>query len=312
MSPWPLIVSVCGVGALGCEQSAPAPVSPSALPIQAPVPPIVPTPAAAAHVPVYLMEGAVGVTLPKVLWTAGGLEFSTQEWKIGERTGRIWRVRVGEGGRLEVVPSGEVKMLGEFVPKGVPSGEPYVMINGGFYERIPDSQGFRPMGVVRTGGKTHQAHRVRGGSGVLMYQAGKGTDLVHRKVWQGLKEQPSEALQSIDRLVDKGVSLVNPNPNARLAARSAIALSPQGTWFVVAASHQSIRPVAGGVALAKTGYTGLKLGEFAQYLVEELGAEKALNMDGSVSAQMRVWHAKEGRGFEVRGERGTINAVVGY
>ena len=52
------------------------------------------------------------------------------------------------------------------------------------------------------------------------------------------------------------------------------------------------------------------VGQFA-YLVQEVKADKAINLDGGVSAQMTVCLGHLNR-VAIQGERGTINSVVGH
>lgn len=160
------------------------------------------------------------------------------------------------------------------------------------------------MGLVVSDSAERHPLTDRGASGVVEYDP-MPVGVVHRHAWNPGAKQ---ALQSIDRVVDAGASLVKPRDGAHLDARTAVVVAPDGVWVVVAVANESITPEADGVRLVSTVGHGLALSEFAELLVTGLHAEQALNLDGAVSTQMVVsippWR------WVVTGERGTINGVV--
>lgn len=232
---------------------------------------------------------------PSILIQEEGLVLDEQRWRYGEAAGRAWRVRVPLPGRASIAPSEDVVPFSELLPT---DQGPWAAVNGGFYER-------GPMGLVVSGGVEHNPLSARGGSGVFQWTPA-GPRIVHRTAWT---PGAPEAVQSIDRLVDAGRSLVKARPDARSAARSAVAISADALWLVVLADDASIHELPGvGVQLEDTVVLGLPLWTFAEYLVQELGAQTALNLDGAISTQLAV--STSTGGYAVRGERGTINAVV--
>lgn len=239
---------------------------------------------------------SLAVDPAQLLWEAEGMRLETQHWRVGSEEGEVWRVAFPRSATLKIAASDHVKPFSEFYPSAEIAT--WAMVNGGFYE---DN---RAMGLVVSGGVETSPLTPTGGSGIL--QAGpEGLAVVHRDAW---KAGPTEAVQSIDRLVDGGVSLVKHRANAPLAARSAVVLSKDYVWLVVAASHSSITAVDGGVQLQHTSGYGMSLADFAEYLTTQTGAQTALNLDGAVSTQLAV--VAPGQRFEVRGELGTINGVM--
>lgn len=244
--------------------------------------------------PVAAPPAGVVVTYDAIVAAGDGLELHQLGWRVADRAGVAWAARMPRSGRMTVTPSEEVRPLSELV-----EGESgtWAAVNGGFYE-----QG--PMGLVVSGGVERHPLTERGGSGVVQHDP-MPVGVVHRDAWTpGAKE----AVQSIDRIVDAGTSLVKPRAGAHLDARSAVVVSPQGVWVVVAVAKESVAPGAGGVRLVSTAGHGLTLPEFADLLIIGLHAEQALNLDGAVSTQMVVsvppWR------WVVAGEWGTINGVV--
>ena len=239
---------------------------------------------------------ASGVTLgPRALVLAeSGLELHRGDWAAGGEKGAIWWVSVPRDAALRVVPSATVRPLADLI--GAPS-PPWAAINGGFYDS-------GAMGLVVSGGVEHSPISPKGGSGVLLF----GPDpaqILHRDAW---RPGATEALQSIDRLVDAGASLVKPRAGAHRDARSAVAITADRLWLVAAYAEQSGTPTADGVQLDDTIGEGLTLAELAELLVTGLGATQALNLDGAVSTQMIV--TTSSARWALLGERGTINAVV--
>ena len=240
---------------------------------------------------------------PQVLLQADGLVLEQQSWRLGEAHGKAWRVHVPLPGRVQVRPSptGGVVPFSDLLPT---DAGPWAALNGGFYER-------GPMGLVVSDGIEVSPLSSRGGSGVFSWGPA-GPAVVHRTAWHAGAPQ---ALQSIDRLVDAGKSLVKRKEAARSAARSAVAISDGQLWLVALADDDSIDPLPGGagpgeggVQLHDTVVIGLPLWIFADYLVDQLGARSALNLDGAISTQLLV--RTPGHSFEVRGENGTIDSVV--
>jgi hypothetical protein len=160
------------------------------------------------------------------------------------------------------------------------------------------------MGLVVSSGVESHALAANGGSGVVQFDSA-GANIVHRDAWA---PGATEALQSIDRLVDGGASLVHPRPDAHRDARSAVAISDDRLWLVAAFAANNVTSGPDGIQLIRTVGEGMTLAEFADFLVVALGAKQALNLDGAVSTQMIV--AMPTWRWVVRGERGTINGVV--
>ncbi len=237
----------------------------------------------------------VVVVSPKALVAeADGLNLHVVTWTAGQAHGVAWLASAPRNSVLSIAPSATVLPLTDIV--GAPL-TPWTAINGGFYED-------GPMGLVVSKGV--ESHRVEanGGSGVV--QSGpNGVSIVHRDAW---RPGPTEALQSIDRLVDAGMSLVHARPDAHRDARSAIAISENRLWLVAAFADNNVTAGPDGIQLVNTVGNGMTLAEFAEFLVVGIGAKQALNLDGAVSTQM-IFSTPTWR-WTVRGERGTINGVV--
>lgn len=232
---------------------------------------------------------------PRLLLAEGGLVLESFDWRWEEQRGTLFRARVPRTGRAEVRPSAEVRPFGELLPA---DAGPWAAINGGFYE-------VGAMGLVVAGGVQHTALSPRGGSGVFLFGP-QGARIVHRDRWA--PGEP-EALQSIDRLVDEGRSLVKARPEAPRAARSAVVLDGEGMALVAAVAAESLREQGeGSWQIRGSSGRGLSLGAFAALLAGSLGAQQALNLDGAISTQLAVRAGD--RRFELRGEAGTINALL--
>ena len=117
-----------------------------------------------------------------------------------------------------------------------------------------------------------------------------------------------QALQSIDRIIDGGRSLVRWRADARRTARSAIALTDQEVIFIVAAETRSLYGGDFDVRIASPSGFGLPLWAFSQYVLGSTGARQALNLDGARSSQLAARIG--GKKFRVRAVGGTVNAVV--
>lgn len=180
-----------------------------------------------------------------------------------------------------------------------------VIINGGFY----DDHG--AMGWVVHAGEEFAPLRRGGGSGVLIVDTDHPR-ILHRDHAAG---RPHEALQSIDRLVDDGRSLVGPDARPDLDARSAVALRRDGTILlaVVFADAAIARESFGRVELGPaSSSTGLSLAAWAELLARPvveggLGAIAALNLDGGYSTAISA-HA-DGFALDIVAHRATINAL---
>lgn len=225
-----------------------------------------------------------------------GLTLSRQTWKDNGSSGFVYRARLDRDAKFEVRPADTIAPFSVLTPA---CEDPWVAINGGFYE---DG---KPMGLVVHEGKVVNPLSDRGGSGVL-FTGPEGLDIVAKDAWA---PGPAEALQSIDRLVDQGRNLVSPKDDP--AARSAIAIVDDAVEFIVAFDDRSLSGPKGPIKLKDTSHQGLTLARFADYLVQEVGADKAINLDGGVSTQMTVCLGHLNR-VAIQGERGTINSVIGF
>lgn len=236
----------------------------------------------------------VAVSETTLMASFGGLELKQLLWSTAEASGVAWLASVPRNGGLQIAARDGVHPLTELV--GEPAA-PWAAINGGFYED-------GPMGLVVSGGVERHALSSRGGSGIVQFTPA-GVSIVHRDSWTA---GPSEALQSIDRLVDGGVSLVHPRPDAHRDARSAVVVTDDRVLLVAAVADDNVTAGPDGIQLVHTVGSGMTLAEFASFLVTTVSAKQALNLDGAVSTQMIValptWR------WVVRGERGTINGVV--
>ncbi|MCA9565416.1 MAG: phosphodiester glycosidase family protein [Myxococcales bacterium] len=229
-----------------------------------------------------------------------GLE--EREWSVAGRSGVAWIVRIDGGTEMSVIPTLEVADFDQFIP-AYDTESDWAVINGGFYDTDQTA-----MGLVLAHGDEHSPLTMNGGSGVF-YLSEQGPGIVHQTQWRETVDQvaPTDAIQSIDRLVDEGRSLVN-SEDRRGAARGAVALVGEEIWLVIAVDHDSVRPNDDGeVWLRGTSRMGMSLGHFADFLVA-LGADRALNLDGGGSSSLAVQIG--GSRFRVRGERGTINALL--
>jgi uncharacterized protein YigE (DUF2233 family) len=194
-----------------------------------------------------------------------------------------------------VGPSETVEPFASLVPQDDPG--PWVAINGGFYEE-------GPMGLVVSGGKTLTPLSPRGGSGVFFWSPA-GSQIVHRDDW---RSGPTEALQSIDRLVNAGASVVKTIGGPQ-TARSAVVVGKQQLWFVICAAEETIATTSPGeLQLGASEHAGPTLGVFADYLLASTDAVTALNLDGGISTQLAA--TLNGERFTVTGQAGTINTLV--
>ncbi len=300
-----ITLGILALAFLGCDSAptaTPTPAAPdeaastNAGTTNAATPPATPAPE------VFSGDGPVEFTEPVVILEADGLVVETQRWRTETTSGRAWRARAT---RAEVVARDEVGDFSLLEPGG---DEPWAMINGGFYEPHPKG-GYRAMGVVVADGTSHSPYRKRGGSGVFVVDAQGKASLVHRPDWKKVATtEPPHALQSIDRVVVEGASVVRQGRDSRGAARSAVAIDGQTIWLVAAAADDSTHELSPSSWRLSRTRRGMTLWEWSRFLIDSTGATHALNLDGGVSTQL-VARAKGAR-VEVRGERGTLNAVV--
>lgn len=216
--------------------------------------------------------------------------------------GRLLVAEFPPGAKLEVLPAPVPQPL-EQIARAAP-GHACTAINGGFY----DADG--AMGWVVHTGLEAAPLRPRGGSGVLLVD--DGPRIVHRDHATG---RPREALQSIDRIVDDGRSLVSAAARPDPDARSAVALRADGTVIlaVVFAEQAVARERPGRVELGPaSSTTGLGLAAWAELLARPvadggLAATTALNLDGGYSTSMAI-HVGD-LDLDVVAHRATINAL---
>ncbi len=214
----------------------------------------------------------------------------------------------GHGRRARVLPSERPRPLSEIVAVASPP-EPFAAIDGGFY----DTEG-APMGLVRSAGRDHHAVGERGGSGIFFWRDGR-PHIVHRDAYEP-GEDITDALQSVDRLVDSGRSLVSAAASNRRAARSAVAIDARGDLHLVVAFDE--RAVASqSEALIQMGgdstRTGPTIAQMAELLVRSpedggVGAREALGLDGGLSTSMVV--KSDARALTILPYNATINALL--
>lgn len=226
---------------------------------------------------------------------SGGLRLVEDQWTHGEDQGLAWRVSVPLPGHATVSAVDSVADFAALLPA---DAGPWAAINGGFYDTSREA-----MGLVVSGGTERAPLRPTGGSGVF-FVGPTGPRVVHRDQWQ---PGPTEALQSVDRLIDRELSVVTRMDGPK-AARSAVVVGETRLWLVALAATSSVTATPDGYQLHDTIGRGLSLGSFAEYLIQQTAAVEALNLDGAVSTQLSLKTADGS--FAVRGERGTINAVV--
>jgi uncharacterized protein YigE (DUF2233 family) len=224
----------------------------------------------------------------------GGGQLSELRWTLDGAEGWAWAARFPRDARLTVRPADAVQDLDDFPASGPGS----VMVNGGFYDE-------GPMGLVRHARADVAPFRRGGGSGVL-YWSPSGVDVVHHADWP--VAGAVEALQSIDRIVDAGASLVNRREGAPTASRVGVGVSADAVWVVAASSDAGTLSLgAKRRRLHASDDAGLSLWAFAELLVG-LGVERAMNLDGGVSTAMIA--RMGGETYMIDGGAGTINAVV--
>jgi len=234
------------------------------------------------------------VTADELLAEGDGLALHRMRWQVNNRSGVAWAVKAQPEGRLTIRPSESVQALSTLTASETGT---WAAVNGGFYED-------GPMGLVVSDGVERHPRTSRGGSGIVQFDP-MPVQVLHRDAWTPAARQ---ALQSIDRLVDGGQSLVKAKEGAHRDARTAVAVAADGVWVVVAVATESVNETSQGAKLTKTVGQGFTLSEFSDFLVGTLHAQQALNLDGAVSTQMIV--NIQSQRWTIEGERGTINAVV--
>lgn len=200
-------------------------------------------------------------------------------WRIGQEFGFGWHVIVTDTARLAVVGAARTREFDELLQEA--AWPVLAAINGGFFD-----ENDAPLDLIRASGR--EVHRLRrdGGSGVFTVSKGRA-DIVHRSE---RTDGAEHALQSIDRLILDGRSLIKASPGASgaRAARSAVAITAEGVELVVVAHGESLRRGANRADVRFASGFGLTLGELADYLLAASSADKALNLDGGPSVQLRV------------------------
>lgn len=237
----------------------------------------------------------------EVLMSEGGLTLERQRWTWAPGDGQpplpmvTYRARAPLDARLSVRPSEAVAPFATLVPQD--DAGPWVAINGGFYEESA-------MGLVVSGGEERTPLSPRGGSGVVLWSPA-GAQIVHRDDW---RPGPPEALQSVDRLVNAGASVVRAIGGPQ-TARSAVVVGKEQVWLVISAAEATVTTTgAGALQLGAAEHAGPTLGVFADYLLASTDAVTALNLDGGISTQLAA--ALGGQRLVVTGQAGTINALV--
>ena len=220
---------------------------------------------------------------------------------LGGRRLYVIRAELPRDARFEISPAERPQSLAGLVSPG-----PHVALNGGFY----DEQG-HAMGLVVENGVTIHPLRRRGGSGVLIHGAA-GFRVVHRT--RVPDRGVERAVQSIDRIVDQGRSLIGAGASPARDARSAVATFADGRarLYAVFAERAVARKrchtsgCSFALSAASTS-TGVTLGELADLLVAE-GASAALNLDGGYSTSFDA--SLGGRSLRVAAFRATTAALI--
>jgi hypothetical protein len=219
-----------------------------------------------------------------------------QRWRLGRETGIAWRARALLPARVQVLDGGGIRPL----PRLLPLDEgPWAALNGAFYD-VDNT----PMGVVVADGVTLAPFRRGGGSGVLVVEQGWPRIIHHSEFDSGY----DQALQSIDRIIAAGASLVRQRADARATARAAVAVSGREIYLIAAASDASLVGAGDRIRLRGASLRGLPLWAFTDYILASTDVTDALNLDGSVSVQFA---ARVGdRDIRVGNVGGTVNALL--
>lgn len=239
------------------------------------------------------------------LRVSGEIEIATADWGVlrryawraGEEFGFGWHVLVTREAALKVIGADRTRVYDTLLRE---SGLSILAaINGGFF----DEDGL-PLDMVVSDGVVLSPLRASGGSGIFVLRDGRA-NIVHRST---PTRGSTQSLQSIDRIIDGGRSLVRRASDLR-AARAAVTIGPDGVELVVIAHGESVRSEGSSVDVAFASGFGLTLGEFAEYLIQTSGATKALNLDGGPSVQLR-YRTSAGTMLSINGGGPTATAIV--
>lgn len=238
----------------------------------------------------------------------GPLALSIREVSQEGWSGRmvVVRLRARDGRRVRVLPAERPTPLAELVAPTSPP-QPFAAICGGFYDPSGD-----PMGLVRVDGREVSPLGENGGSGV--FAVGEGDVRILRADGFDPAHYAS-AIQSIDRLVSRGESLVRSGSDRR-AARSAVAIAGSGELrFAVAFDTRAIASedparIELGPESARTGPTLAQWAELLRLDEAEggVGATEALGLDGGYSTSLVV--KSNTRALSVVATRATINGLL--
>lgn len=218
-------------------------------------------------------------------------------WRSGHEFGFGWHVRVSRTNSLHVIGAESTRPFESLLEES--QQQVLAAINGGFF----DDEG-HPLDMVVSDGVVQTPLRSSGGSGVFVIRDGRA-DIVHvRASTRGARQ----ALQSIDRIVEGGESLVRQASDLR-AARAAVTIGPDGVELVVIAHGESVRSDGPTVNVGFASGFGLTLAEFADYLIRTGGPMKALNLDGGPSVQLRFM-TSDGVMLRIDGGGPTASGIV--
>ena len=235
----------------------------------------------------------------------GGVDVTWSSWARGVTSGTLI---LASAPAFTVVPSATLQTTLEF---GLADTRNGFAVNGGFYD-----ENNVPMGVVRHRGKDTAPRTARGGSGIIAMTS-SGARLFHRD--DEIPADASEALQSIDRLVVDGRSVVGQKARPDLDARAAVGIAGDTIRVAVifddraAIAQSTSSPSEIHLAMTKDSTsTGVSLADFATLLaaptnIGGCGMTAALNLDGgySVGCFMRLGDDV----IRIDPYRATINAV---
>ena len=281
-----LLIQACG----GDKPTAPPPSAPP--PVDPATVPAAPKPSATPSVRAKL-DAAV------LIREADGIRLEKRAWSVGEESGLLWTARLARDAALDVVPVHPGRALPALLntEKG-----PFAAISGGY----ADAAGM-PQGLVVSGGFVRSTLQARGGGGVLLSLGGPAR-IISRDDFSRQKDVV-EAVQSADRLVGNGRPTVTLNPEARRGVRGAVALSEDAVWLVVAAGTAAVAGETDqGVTLGGTFGSGLTQDELCSFLVAELHAVDALNVQGAASGGLVV--DTGGGRWTLAGDGPNVNAVI--
>ncbi len=240
----------------------------------------------------------IQLSAPSLTLSAPGITLTVRGWSRGGERGELILAEIAPDVPLSVRPSAAPTQLQQLLPEA----SEWVMINGGFYTND------QPMGLVVSEGIQRAPLQASGGSGVL---DATGRRILHRS--DVAPKTLTEAVQSIDRLVDAGAVLVSEEARTDKDARAAVAFRADGVALLailyseeaVASRSQDDHRLQLQLDRDSTS-SGVSLREWAQLLVGQ-GATQALNLDGGFSTALSA--SLSGQQLEVLPHRATINAV---